>query len=109
MSLKDKLRAVLDNPELKSIYVEPWDETIWVKPLTIGEVNKLQKKHPDFFSNTSGEAMVDLILMKALDKDGEKSLSLEDKPYLLRQHPTVIASLAGAILGSEISEDHEKN
>ena len=108
MSLSQKLKDTLQT-DVKSIYIEPWDETIWVKPLTIGEVTKLQKKYPDFFTNMTGEAMVELILMKALNKDGEKSLSLEDKPILMRQSPAVIANVAGAILGSDVSEDYEKN
>ena len=108
MSLLDKIREAASQ-DVKSIYVEAWDETIWIKPLTAGEVSKMQKKHPDFLSHTSLEAMADLIIMKVLDKDGEKALTLEAKPDLLRNHPTVVASVAGQILGPDVNEDHEKN
>jgi hypothetical protein len=108
MSIRDKIKERLSSAP-KAVYIEEWDETIYVKPLNCGEMSKLQNRHKDFLSNMTGEAMVDLILMKALDKDGEKAFDLEDKPYLLKESMSVIGSVAAGILGSQTSEDYEKN
>ena len=108
MNLRDKLKERLDQPAI-AVEIEEWGETIYFKPLTCGDINKIQKKYPDFLTSMSGEGMVELILLKSLDKDGEKAFTLEDKPLLLREKMSVIAGIAGAILGSQFSEDHEKN
>lgn len=79
-------------------------------PLLCGEFNRLQKKHPDFLSNQTIEALVDLILMKAQDQDGEKMFDLEDKPILMRQPVSVVSTVAAGLMGDMSSvEDAEKN
>lgn len=108
MTIREKIKDRLKS-EPKSLYVEAWDETIYVTPISCGEMSKLQKRHPDFLTNLHGEAMVDLIITKALTKDGEKAFDLEDKPYLLREQMSVISTVAAGILGSQIDEDYEKN
>lgn len=108
MSIRDKIKERLSVSPV-SFFVEEWDETIYVLPLSCGEMSKLQNKHSNFINNLTGDAMVDLILMKAMNKDGEKLFGLEDKPYLLRESMTVISSVAVKILGAQVSEDYEKN
>ena len=108
MSIRDKIKARL-NSEPAGIFIDEWDETVYVTPITCGEMSKLQSRHENFLSNLTGEAMVDLIITKALTSDGEKMFTIEDKPILLRETMTVISSLAAGILGAQVSEDHEKN
>jgi len=108
MTIRDKIKERL-NAAPVSFHVEEWDEVIYCTPLSCGEMSKIQSKHQNFLSNLTGDAMVDLILLKALDKDGEKLFGLEDKPYLLRENMAVISSVAANIIGAQISEDHEKN
>lgn len=108
MTIRDKIKERLNNAPT-SFYVKEWDEKVYCTPLTCGELNKLQSKHPNFLSNVSGDAQVDLILMKAMTAEGEKMFDLEDKPILLRESMTVISSVAFGILGSQTSEDYEKN
>lgn len=108
MSLRDKLKNRV-NQDAVAIHVEAWDETLYVKPLTCGDMSKLQRKHPDFLSQMSAESMVDLIILKCLDQEGEKAFSLDDKALLLRESMNVIASIAASILGSQVTEDYEKN
>lgn len=69
-------------------------------PLTCADVDKLQRKHKDFLSNPSVASMVDLIIMKAEDKDGEKLFTLEDKPFLMREPVTVISNIAGEMFAT---------
>ncbi len=83
---------------------------LYSTPLLAGEFNRLQKKHPDFLNNMTMDGLVDLILMKATDADGEKCFDLADKPILMRQPVSIVSNVAGALMG-EISsiEDAEKN
>jgi len=53
--------------------------------------------------------MVDLIILKAENADGEKLFTLEDKPVLMREEFTVIARVAGEMISATSAEDHEKN
>lgn len=79
-------------------------------PLLAGEFNRLQKKHPDFLNNMSMEGLVDLILMKAQDADGEKCFDFDDKPVLMRQPVSIVSNVAAALMGEMASiEDAEKN
>ena len=108
MTIRDKIKERL-NAAPASFYVKEWDSTIYCTPLTCGETSKLQAKHPDFLTKFSGDAQVELIIMKSLDKNGEKIFDLEDKPYLLRENMTVISTVSSQIVGAQISEDYEKN
>lgn len=108
MSLRDKLKERV-NQDALALEIREWDEIIYVKPLTCGEMSKLQKRHPDFLSKMSVEGMVDLIIMKCLDKDGDPAFTLEDKPLLLREKVNVITAITSEIIGSSLSEDYEKN
>jgi len=108
MSLLDKLKEAIDFDTIE-IDVPAWGETFYVTPLSVQELAKMQNKHPDFLSNSSMEAAVDLIMMKAMTKDGEKAFTLEHKPFLLKQRATIIMQFYGALIGTAVQEDHEKN
>ena len=45
------------------------------------------------------EGLVDLIIMKALDEDGEKAFDVGDKPVLMRQSVTIVSEVAGQLMG----------
>lgn len=97
----------------KKIEVSEWGEesalVIYSGPLTCADVAKLQRKHKDFLNSLSVEAMVDLIIMKAEDKNGEKLFTLEDKPFLMREPVSVITSVGGEMFVAVPSEEFEKN
>ena len=85
-------------------------EIVYFGPLLAGELNRIQRKHPNFLQSASFEAMVDLIILKAENGQGEKLFTLEDKPILMREEVAVISSVAAALMGGATSpEDHEKN
>jgi hypothetical protein len=108
MSINEKLKDRIKQ-EPKAFYVEEWDETIYCTPISCGEMGKLQKRHPDFISNMTGEAMVDLLMAKCLNDQGEKLFTLDEKPLLLRESMAVISTVVGAVLGSQIDGGVEKN
>lgn len=83
---------------------------IYSTPLLAGEFNKLQTKHPNFLTDMKMDALVDLIILKAEDENGEKLFDLEDKPTLRRQPVVTISNVAAGIMGEMQSvEDAEKN
>jgi len=108
MSLLDKLKEAI-NFDTIEIEVPSWGETFYVTPLSVQELSKMQKKHPDFLTNSSIEAAVELIMMKAMTKDGERAFTLEHKPFLLKQRATIIMQFYAALVGTALQEDHEKN
>jgi hypothetical protein len=66
----------------KVIEVPEWGEDsplqMWVSPLTCADIDKLQRKHKDFLQSMNIAAMVDLIIQKGENKEGEKLFTLED-------------------------------
>ena len=53
--------------------------------------------------------MVDMIILKALNKDGEKAFDVGDKFILMGEPLNVIAKVFGAIFESVSVEEQEKN
>jgi hypothetical protein len=88
----------------KRVEVVEWgDETepmvLFATPLNCGEFTKLQKKHPDFLNNMTIEGLVDLIILKAMDGDGNKAFDIGDKPVLMRQPVSIVSNVAGQLMG----------
>jgi hypothetical protein len=84
-------------------------EKVYYGPLLAGELNRIQRKHPKFLSDTSFDAMIDLIILKAENGQGEKLFTLEDKPVLMREEVSVISTVATAFMSGESVEEQEKN
>lgn len=89
----------------RQIEVAEWGEedaplVIYCGALTCGDVSKLQRKHANFLSNPTVDAMVDLILTKAENKDGDKIFTLEDKPILMRESVTLISRVSSAMFST---------
>lgn len=99
----------------RTVFVSEWGEDgkpleIFAGVLTCHDVNQIQRKHKDFLNNMSVEAMVDLIILKAENADGERLFTLEDKPVLMREPVLLVTRVAGEIFGSVLSvEDAQKN
>lgn len=81
---------------------------LFATPLNAGEFSRLQKKHPNFLTNMTIEGLVDLIIMKALDEDGEKAFDVGDKPILMRQPVNVVSEVAGQLMGDVNNVDDVK-
>ncbi|MGA0081658.1 MAG: hypothetical protein ACO3SE_08045 [Sedimenticolaceae bacterium] len=89
----------------KQIEVVEWGEDddpllIYVGVLSAADVSKLQRKYPGFLGNPTVDAMIDLIIMKAESKDGEKLFTLEDKPFLMRESVTLVSRVAGEMFAT---------
>jgi hypothetical protein len=56
------------------------------------------------------DGMIDLIITKAEDADGNRVFTLEDKPTLMREPVSLIADIAGKMFGDIVEiEEQEKN
>lgn len=100
----DQIRSNTSLEQVK-VSVEEWGDgekplVLYAAPLLAGEFSRLQKKHKDFINNPTADALVDLIIMKAQDENGEKVFDLEDRPILLRQPIGTVTSVATALMGN---------
>ena len=114
MSLAEKIAAKRAEKELGSFEVEEWGEEgkpliLFFTDVAARDMSKIQKKHKDFINNPTMDAMVDMIILKALNKDGEKAFDVGDKFILMGEPLNVIAKVFGAIFESVSVEEQEKN
>ena len=79
MSVLDNAKSHFESLETKAIEVEEWSTVIYATPFTMGEKKKLWKhaKEDDI------EFTVRTLILKALNKDGSKMFSIEDKITLM--------------------------
>lgn len=59
--------------------------TIYSKPLTGRDFDRIARVHPDFVTNPSVSSQVDMIIMKAETSDGELAFDKTDKMTLIGQ------------------------
>ena len=112
MSIAERIKA--RTSKKRHIDVEEWGENgtperVYYGPLLAGELNRIQRKHPTFLQSASFEGMVDLIILKAENGQGEKMFTLEDKPVLMREEVAVISTVAAELMSGTSVEQAEKN
>ena len=112
MSIAERIKA--RTSQKRHIDVEEWGENgtperVFYGPLLAGELNRIQRKHPTFLQSASFEGMVDLIILKAENGQGEKMFTLEDKPVLMREEVSVISNVAAELMSGTSVEAAEKN
>lgn len=105
--------AAKRSAERRLLEVAEWGEDeplqLYISALTCHDVDKIQRKHKDFLTNMSVGAMVDLIIQKAEDKNGEKVFTLEDRPFLMREPVTLISRIAGEMFATVIPIGEQGN
>jgi len=103
------------NRQRRVIEVSDWGEDdkpllIYSSAITAGDLKNIQRKHKNFLNDMTIDGMVDLIIMKAQDVDGNKLFTLEDKVYLMGEELMIISNIAGQMFGDiDTIEDAEKN
>ena len=102
--------------QAREVLVPAWgDESgafkLYCRSITCYDLDVLQKKHPNFLQNTTIGAMVDLIVMKAMDENDQKLFnSGEDRMDLMGEETNVISEIANQMFSDiESVEAHEKN
>ena len=81
-----------------------WKLTVYAAPVTLAEKNRLYKKSKE----NDMELLVDLLILKATDANGQKLFTLEHKPTLLNKADSnVVGRVANAILADEAPKADE--
>jgi hypothetical protein len=79
----------------RSIDVPEWKLTVYATPVTLAEKNRLYRKAKD----SDMELLVDVLILKATDKNGEKLFNADHRMTLLHKADSnVIARVANFIL-----------
>lgn len=110
MSVIDRVKDHFEKQGIKKIEVAEWGEegsplVIYCSPFSMAEKRNLFKgaKQDDL------SVLVDALMLKARDKDGNKVFKLDDKQVLLNKaDPEVIARVATDMLNTIPFEEAEK-
>lgn len=114
MSIAKRIAAKRAEQAREVVEVLEWGEgdnplRLYLTPVTARDIEKIQRKHRDFLTNATMGAMVDMLIMKCEDENGEPAFTLEDKPILMGEPIGVIAKVFGEAFKSVEVEEHEKN
>jgi hypothetical protein len=110
MSVIDRVKNHFESQEVKKVEVAEWGEegqplVIYCSPFTLAEKRNLFKGA----RNDDLGVLVDVIMLKARDKDGNKMFKLEDKHTLLNKaDPNVISRVSSEMLNATSLEEAEK-
>ena len=110
MNVIDRVKAQFESLGIKKIEVAEWGEegkplTIYCSPFTLAEKRNLFKGA----KNDDIGVLVDAIVLKARDGEGNKIFKLDDKQVLLNNaDPNVIARVATEMLNGISYEEAEK-
>ena len=113
MSVIDIAKSHFENIGVQSMEVSEWkDENakpviLYWNPITLLEKNRLLKK-----SDTLNDIAIlaDVLVMKALDKDGKKVFKLEDKQTLMENaDPNILQRIAQKMVLVPSIDDLKKN
>ena len=113
MKIIDRAKSHFESLGTQSIEVPEWKDDdgkptiIYWNPITLSEKNKLFKKS-DNLSDVS--ILADILIMKALDKDGNKVFTLEDKiPLMHKVDSDVLSRLATSMVQAISVDEVKKN
>jgi hypothetical protein len=112
LSAIDRAKAHYLNQPIKEIVVPEWadDEgnpfVFYARPFTLQDQGKLQFAVKN---QSEADALAEVLIMKAIDAEGNKVFNVGDKATLRGQvDATVLARIANQIMGGN-SEELEKN
>nr|BAR29165.1 putative phage tail assembly chaperone [uncultured Mediterranean phage uvMED] len=111
MKAIERAKTHFAEQDVKVIKVPEWGEEdkpleIYSKPLTLSETSKLYKMS----KNDDLAMMAYVLIYKALDENGDKLFTLDDKGSLLNNvDQEVLVRVATQIMGQEPIEDVKKN
>ena len=113
MKVIDRAKSHFESLGVQSIDIPEWKDDdgkstkVFWNPITLSEKNKLFKKS-DNLNDIS--ILADIVVMKALDKDGKKMFSLEDKLALMHKVDSdVLSRIATSMVQAIQPEEVKKN
>ena len=111
MKFIDRAKAHFENLGTQSIEVPEWKDEdgkpviLYWNPITLSEKNKLLKKS-DTLNDVS--ILADILVMKAIDKDGNKIFTLEDKLALMHKVDSDVLSRIATAMVQAITPEEVK-
>ena len=111
MKFIDRAKSHFESLGVQSLEVEEWKDeagnpsVIYWNPITLSEKNKLFKKS-DNLNDVS--ILADIVIMKAIDKDGNKLFTLEDKIGLMHKVDSDVLSRIATAMVQVITPDEVK-
>ena len=106
----------LDSVDQKSVdMTAEWGQgaVLYATAVTPLDLKALTKRHPSIMTSPTPEAVVDLLIRKATNAEGEKFFTLEDKPKLMLRPVREIEKAAECLGEIDISDEkiegEEKN
>jgi hypothetical protein len=114
MSIAQRIAAKRADMERNVVEVPEWGEggvslRLYSTHVSVRDLDKIQRKHPNFLSNVTMAGMVEMIIMKCEQEGGEPAFTLEDKPVLMGEPISVIAAVFAQVFSSASIEDQVKN
>ena len=114
MSIAKRIAAKRADKARNFVDVEEWGEgdqplRLYFTEVSARDIEKVQRKHKDFLTSPSMSAMVEMIILKCEEENGDPAFTLEDKPILLGETVNTIALVFGAVFNADSVEEHEKN
>ena len=113
MKVIDSAKSHFESLGVQSIEIPEWKDEqgkpsiIYWNPITLSEKNKLFKKS-DNLNDVS--ILADIVVMKAIDKDGNKLFTLEDKLALMHKVDSdVLSRIATEMVKAINPEEVKKN
>ena len=113
MSVIDIAKSHFENLGTQSIEVPEWKDdddkatVLYWSPMTLSEKNKLFKKSDNL---TDVSILADVVVMKSLDKDGNRVFKLEDKLALMHKVDSdVLSRIATAMVQAVTPDEVKKN
>ena len=84
------------------------DVKLMSKPITSADMTRIGRAHPDFTRSPNMEGMVDLLIIKATDDNGDKAFDKGDKPMLMRIGTNRIGEIFHALFADQLVEDDDE-
>ena len=81
---------------------------VWASPLTPNDLKFISRKHPNFMLQPSMEGMVDLIIAKAKDENGQKAFTLEHNASLMRLSSNIVTGAFGDLFGEQMTTEDDE-
>ena len=78
-------------------------------PLTPNDMKIIGKRHPNFMMAPTMEGMVDLIILKARDANGQKMFTLEHRALLMRLPSSIVTGVFGELFGEQMTPETDED
>lgn len=82
--------------------------TLFAKPATSADMERISNRHPGFLTQPSMGGMIDMIILKATDSDGESAFDKGDRIFLMRMSTDKIGEIFRTLFGKQFIEDDDE-